>query len=129
MKKQIKLWSMMMLMMMALPLMTACGSDDKDNGGSTGNDLLNKAIGTWMCTESTDISQGRTMEGLMVGKEVTIRNDGTYTSTASTFGYTGTYTINGNQITAKSSSGTFVVTVTINNKGTIYLLTPNINSV
>ena len=102
-----------MPMMMALALMVACGGDD-DGGGSTGNDLLNKAIGTWMCTESTDTSQGYTMEGLMVGKEVTIKNDGTYTSTASSFGYSGTYTIIGNQITAKSSSGTFVVTVKIN---------------
>ncbi|MBQ8715340.1 MAG: lipocalin family protein [Prevotella sp.] len=45
---------------------------------------------------------------------VTIKNNGTYTSTASTFGYSGTYTISGNSITAKSDSGdTFVVTVTI----------------
>jgi hypothetical protein len=39
--------------------------------------------------------------------------DGTFTSTSSTFGRSGTYTYKGNQITANSSAGTFVLTVTI----------------
>ena len=111
MKKQIKLWGMMMVMM--APLMVACGGDDSDDG-SRGNELVTKAIGTWMCTSSTDSARGMSYDGLMVGKQVTIKNNGTYTSTASTLGYSGTYTISGNSITAKSDSGdTFVVTVTI----------------
>lgn len=32
--KRIKIWSMMMLVAMAIPLMTGCGGDDGDNGGS-----------------------------------------------------------------------------------------------
>lgn len=113
MKKQIKLWGMMMVMLMMAPLMVACGGDDSDDG-SRGNELVTKAIGTWMCTSSTDSARGMSYDGLMVGKQVTIKNNGTYTSTASTFGYSGTYTISGNSITAKSDSGdTFVVTVTI----------------
>ena len=109
-------WSIMMLMVMALPLMVACGGDDEGSsgGGAKDEDLIRQAIGTWMCTESTDSQQGQSYNGLMVGKEVTINLNGTYTSTAPTFGYTGTYTVSGNKITAKSNSGgTFVITVTI----------------
>lgn len=32
--KKLKIWSMMMLMTMVLPLMAACGSDDNDDGSS-----------------------------------------------------------------------------------------------
>ncbi len=72
------------------------------------------AIGTWMCVESIDTQQnGASYSGLMIGKQVTINSDRTFTSTASSFGYSGTYTISGNKITAKSSSGTFVVTVSV----------------
>lgn len=109
--KKLRFLSILTLMVMAMPLLVACGDDD-DNGPS-GNELVSKAVGTWMCVESTDAAQGYSYDGLMVGKEVTIKADGTYTSTAPTFGYSGTYTISGNQITAKSSSGTFVVTVSI----------------
>ena len=75
--------------------------------------LVNEAVGTWMCTQSTDSQAGYSFDGLMVGKEVSIKRDGTFTSTAPSFGASGTYSISGNQITAKSSAGTFVVTVTI----------------
>ena len=103
-----------MLMVMALSTMVACGSDDDDNGAS-GADLVKEAVGTWMCTQSTDSQKGQSFDGLMVGKEVTIKADGTYTSTSSSFGYSGTYKISGNTITAKSNTGaTFIVTVTIN---------------
>lgn len=109
---QLKKWSLLMLVVMAMPLLMACGSDG--DGGSTGDELKEKAIGTWMCTQSTDAAQGYSFDGLMVGKEVTINGDGTYTSTSDSFGYKGSYVINGNKITAKSNSGdTFVVTVNI----------------
>ena len=100
-----------MLVMMALAVFASCSKDD-DNSPQ-GSELVSKAIGTWMCTYSLDSGNGNSYEGLMVGKEVSIKSDGTYTSTAPTFGYTGTYTISGNTITAKSSSGTFLVTVSI----------------
>lgn len=108
--KTLGIW--VLLTMLALPVMTSCSEDSDD--GPQGTDLVKQAIGSWMCTESRDTQQnGVYYDGLMVGKEVTINSDGTYTSTAPTFGYLGTYTISGNQITAKSSSGTFVMTVSI----------------
>ena len=110
--KQLKIWSMM-LMVMAMPLMVACGSDDSNDDGARDEKLVAEAVGTWMCIQSTDSQGGYSAEGLMVGKEVTIRKDGTFTSTSSSFGTSGTYTISGNQITARSSAGTFVVNVTI----------------
>lgn len=122
--KQLKNWSILMLMVMAMPLMVACGSDG--DSGPSGDDLKSKAIGTWMCTQSTDEAQGRSYSGLMVGKEVTIKSDNTYTSTASTFGYRGSYTINGNKITAKSEDGaTFVITVEINGDRMVWNGTAN----
>ena len=104
-----------MLMAIALPLIVACGSDgDNDDDGSRDSELVTKAVGTWMCTQSTDSFDGKSYDGMMVGKEVTINSNGTYTSTSSTFGYNGTYSIKGNTITAKSKGGaTFVVTVSI----------------
>lgn len=111
--KKLRFWSILMLMVMALPMMVACGGDDNDDDGARGHNLVTEAVGTWMCIESTDSQGGRSMEGLMVGKEVNIKSDGTYTSTAPSFGTSGTYTISGNQITAKSRAGTFVVTVSI----------------
>ena len=100
-----------MLVVMALPMVVACGSDDD---GPSGDELKNQALGLWMCIESKDIvSGGKIYNGLMVGKEVNIMSNNTYTSTSSSFGYTGTYSFSGNTITAKSSAGTFVVNVTV----------------
>jgi hypothetical protein len=102
---------MLMLVVLLMPLTMSCSSDDD---GAKGEDLVKQAVGTWMCTKSTDSAAGQSYDGLMVGKQVTINANGTYTSTASSFGYSGTYTISGNKITAKSSSGaTFVVNVSI----------------
>ena len=113
--KQMKIWSMIMLAVMMMPLFVACGSDsDGEDGGARDNELKTQAIGLWMCIESRDTQYGQTMNGLMVGKEIFIYANNTYRSTSSSFGYTGTYTLSGNTITAKSSSGTFVVTVKIN---------------
>lgn len=109
---KLRIWSMMMLMVMTMSLTMGCSKDSDDSPKDS--ELVKQAVGTWMCTESTDTQQnGASYSGLMIGKQVTINSDGTFTSTASTFGYSGTYTISGNKITAKSSSGTFVVTVSI----------------
>lgn len=104
-----------MLAALMMPMLVACGDDGESSGGYQDDDLISKAIGTWMCTQSTDIGNGQIYQGLMVGKEVTINAGGTYTSTSQSFGYTGTYTVSGNKITARSNNGsTFVVTVSIN---------------
>ena len=67
-----------------------------------------------MCVESYDTSYGETYSGLLVGAQITIKSDGTYTSTASSFGASGTYVINQNTITARNNRNeTFVVSVTI----------------
>ncbi len=109
--KRLKIWSMMLFAVM-MPVLTSCSSDSDD--GAKDSELVKQAVGTWMCTKSTDSAVGQSYDGLLVGKQITIKADGTYTSTASSFGYRGTYSIKGNQITAKSSSGdTFVVTVSI----------------
>lgn len=113
--KKLTFWSILSLMIALLPLVVACGGDDETSGGGERDgDLISKAIGTWMCTQSTDVGQGQTYQGMMVGKEVTINANGTYTSTAQSIGYTGTYVVNGNKITARSNNGsTFVITVSI----------------
>ena len=101
------------LMMMMVVVMTACGGDDND-----GNIDVNQAVGTWMCVQSTDTYRGQSVTGLLVGTEITIKADGTYTSTASSstsvMGKSGTYTINGNTITARTSGYTFVMTASFN---------------
>ena len=109
MKKYLRNWSAVLLMVMALPLVMACGNDD-DEGGVD----LNQIVGTWMCVKSTDSYQGRSVDGLLVGAEVTINSNSTYTSTAESFGRSGTYTYNGETFTAKSSAGdTFIVKVSV----------------
>ena len=91
----------------------SCG-DDNDNSSASGGNLISQAIGTWMCTQSTDTQQGNSYSGMMVGKEVSIFANGTYTSTGASFGYSGTYSVSGNKITAHSDNGgTFVITVNI----------------
>ncbi|MCH5307433.1 MAG: lipocalin family protein [Prevotella sp.] len=113
MKKTKTLGIWMLAVTMILQVM-ACSKDSEDN--STVN--VSEAVGTWMCVESTDTYRGVSYTGLMVGTEVIIRSDGTFSSTASSstsvMGQSGTYAINGNTITAKNANGfTFVVTATI----------------
>ena len=113
--KKLKIWSMMMLAAMTMSVATSCGGDDDViNNNPTSDDLIIKASGKWMCTQSVDVQGGQSYQGLMVGKEITINPNGTYTSTAPTFGYNGTYTVSGNKITAHSDAGgTFLINVTI----------------
>lgn len=111
--KQLKLLSLMLAILM-IPIMVSCGGDDEKGSGSSGDDLIIIAAGTWMCTQSVDTQNGNTYQGLMVGKEITISPNGTYVSTAPTFGFSGTYTVSGNKITAHSDAGsTFLINVTI----------------
>ena len=67
-----------------------------------------------MCIKSTDKYQGKSVEDLLVGAEITVKSDGTFTSTKASIGKNGTYTIKDNVITAKSDAGSFVVYVSIN---------------
>ena len=101
-------------MLIILPMFMACGSDDSKGEPDTFN--VSDAYGSWMCVKSTDKYQGQSVDGLLVGKTITIYDNGTFTSDASSMGRKGTYTINGNVITAKSSEGTFVVNVKLNSK-------------
>lgn len=112
MKRMTKCWPRLaILLLLTLPLMAACGSDEEE---ITGERLISRAIGTWMCTQSTDMGQGIIAQGQMVGMEVTIKGDGTYTSTAPSFGYSGTYAVRGNVITAKGDNDeTFVFTLKV----------------
>jgi len=111
--KQFKLLSMLLAILM-VPMMVSCGGDDEKDENPSGDDLIIKASGTWMCTQSVDAMNGQSLQGLMVGKEITINPNGTYTSTAPTFGYSGTYTVSGNKITAHSDAGgTFIINVSI----------------
>ena len=111
MEKSLKLYGMFMLAAIILPMTIACNSNDVEESDVFD---INQAYGTWMCIQSTDTYQSTSLDGLLVGAEITINKGGTYSSTASSFGHTGTYYYKGNQITAKSSSGdTFVVTVSI----------------
>ena len=111
--KQFKLLSMLLAILM-VPMMVSCGGDDEKDDNPTGDDLIIKASGTWMCTQSVDTQGSNTYQGLMVGKEITINPNGTYTSTAPTFGFSGTYTVSGNKITARSDAGgTFLINVSI----------------
>ena len=112
--KKLSIWSIFMLLVMLTSLFS-CGNDNEENNVIyTDQELVSMAKGKWMCTKSTDVQQGNSLQGLMVGKEITIYSNGTYSSTDQTFSY-GTYSVSGNVITAKSKNGsTFVITVKIN---------------
>lgn len=98
-----------MLIVMMMPMMVACSSDKDEN---TSVDV-SKAVGTWYCIKSTDSSGGYVVDDLFVGRSVTIKADGTYSSNSTSFGTNGTYTINGNKIVVNTNSGrAFMITVT-----------------
>ena len=111
--KNFKILSIM-LSILIIPLLVSCGDNDEKASSTSGEDLIIKASGTWMCTQSVDTQNGQSYQGLMVGKEITINPNGTYTSTTPTFGYSGTYKVSGNKITAHSDAGgTFIINVSI----------------
>lgn len=92
----------------------SCGDDD-DKTPTITQKNVEDSIGTWMCTSSYDTYQGKTYEGLLVGAQIVIKSDGTYTSTADSFGYSGRYVINEDNIIATNNRGeTFVVVAQVN---------------
>ena len=99
---------------MTMPTFTSCGDDKDDNLPTPTAFNVKDAYGTWMCIKSTDKYQGKSVEDLLVGAEITVKSDGTFTSTTASIGKNGTYTIKDNVITAKSDAGSFVVYVSIN---------------
>lgn len=111
--KHFRLLSLLIAILMGT-IIASCGDDEEKDGTLSDDDLIIKASGTWMCTQSVDTQYGETYQGLMIGKEITINPNGTYTSTAPTFGYTGTYVVSGNKITARSDAGgIFLINVSI----------------
>ena len=88
MKKQ-QIWSMMMLMIMAMPLMVACGSDGDDVKSINKSELM----GTWYTLEDDWV--------IMIGNSSVVqyelwKSGGSYTLNPQT--YTWNYTIEGNKM-------------------------------
>ena len=108
-----KFWSILVMLVVSVTAMvfTSCSSDD-DGDGSKGFDVQ-EVFGTWTCTASIDKEDGQTITGYMVGKTITIKEDGKFTSTSSSIG-NGTWLFNANQITATNTSGdTFYITLVV----------------
>lgn len=109
-----KFWSILVMLVVSVTAMvfTSCSSDD-DGDGSNGFNAQ-EVFGTWTCTASTDKMDGQTITGYMVGKTITIKEDGKFTSTSSSIG-NGTWVLDGNQITATNTSGDiFSITLVVN---------------
>ena len=102
----------MLVVSVTAMVFTSCSSDDDGDGGS--QDInAQEVFGTWTCTESTDNVNGQSMFGYMVGKSITISEDGKFSSTASSIG-NGTWVLDGNKISAKNTSGdTFNATLSV----------------
>lgn len=108
-----KIWSILVMLVVAVTAMvfTSCGSDDDEGGNKDIN--VAEVVGTWTCTASTDNVDGQSISGYMVGKSITISEDGKFSSTASSIG-NGTWVLNGNKISAKNTSGdTFKATLSV----------------
>ena len=87
--KKLKIWSMMMLMIMAMPLMVACGSDGDDVKSINKSELM----GTWYTLEDDWV--------IMIGNSSVVqyelwKSGGSYTLNPQT--YTWNYTIEGNKM-------------------------------
>ena len=87
--KQLKIWSMMMLMILAMPLMVACGSDSDDVKTINKSELM----GTWYTLEDDWV--------IMIGNSSVVqyelwKSGGSYTLNPQT--YTWNYTIEGNKM-------------------------------
>ena len=87
--KRLKIWSMMMLMVMAMPLMVACGSDGDDVKTINKSELM----GTWYTLEDDWV--------IMIGNSSVVqyelwKSGGSYTLNPQT--YTWNYTIEGNKM-------------------------------
>ena len=87
--KKLKIWSMVMLMVMAMPLMVACGSDSDDVKTINKSELM----GTWYTLEDDWV--------IMIGNSSVVqyelwKSGGSYTLNPQT--YTWNYTIEGNRM-------------------------------
>ena len=87
--KKLKIWSMVMLMVMAMPLMVACGSDSDDVKTINKSELM----GTWYTLEDDWV--------IMIGNSSVVqyelwKSGGSYTFNPQT--YTWNYTIEGNRM-------------------------------
>ena len=120
MEKQKNIWAKLLLMMVCFLgscVICGCSGDDEEEfkPGTPGTPQtsisVSDAVGTWRCIESEDIVAGNTYKDRLVGKMITIKNDGTYTSTSTDIGYSGKYTLdsNTNTFTAQKSNGTKIV--------------------
>lgn len=109
-----KFWSILVMLVVSVTVMffTSCSSDDDGDGNKDIN--VQEVFGTWTCTASTDKMNGATTTGYMVGKSITISEDGKFSSTASSIGK-GSWILDGNKISAKNTSGeTFNATISVN---------------
>ena len=54
---KMKLWGILLLVVLTMLFAMSCGDDDKGGSGKalTGDELVRKATGTWICTQSTCI--------------------------------------------------------------------------
>ena len=87
--KKLKIWSMMMLMILAMPLMVACGSDGDDVKTINKSELM----GTWYTLEDDWV--------IVIGNSSVVqyelwKSGGSYTFNPQT--YTWNYTIEGNKM-------------------------------
>ncbi len=87
--KKLKIWSMMVLMIMAMPLMVACGSDGDDVKSINKSELM----GTWYTLEDDWV--------IVIGNSSVVqyelwKSGGSYTLNPQT--YTWNYTIEGNKM-------------------------------
>ena len=88
--KKLKIWSMLMLLILALPMMVACGGDDGDDVKTINKSDL---IGTWYTLEDDWV--------IVIGNSSVTQYEiwssgGTYSLNSYT--YTWNYTINGNRM-------------------------------
>lgn len=97
-----KYFVMLMFAMMAVFGLTfvSCGDDDENKSGE-----ITEMYGLWVCITSEDSWEGYIAKDQFVGEELTINSDGTYTSTAESFGYVGKWSVSGNSFVAKTSYG------------------------
>lgn len=58
--KKFKIWSMMMLVVMAIPLMVACGGDDDDDAIQLTKENL---VGHWKCISGQLLEDNQILEG------------------------------------------------------------------
>lgn len=98
------------LSIIAVLISCFCSCDKDDDEADTVDPSV--YYGSWVCTASTDTpeSGGEAIEGYMVGETITINENGTYSSSASEIGRTGTWSLKGNSLTATTDKGQTIKT-------------------